>query len=165
MKSSTLTKLNNNWSFYIHLHENNDWSIDSYIKILEFDSVEHAILLDDEINFDLIKKSMIFLMKNDVKPMWEDENNKDGGCFSFKIANKDIEKVWKELYYRLIGQSLTVEKSHYENINGITLSPKKKFCILKIWMKDCVLENPNIFVKIDNLKCDGCIFKRHCLQH
>ena len=42
-------------------------------------------------------------MKNDVKPMWEDENYKDGGCFSFKIANKDIEKVWKELYYWLIG--------------------------------------------------------------
>jgi len=147
------------------LHDNNDWSIDSYIKVLEFDNVEQAILLNDEINYDLIKKSMIFVMKGDVKPIWEDENNKNGGCFSFKIANKDVEKVWKEVYYRLIGESLTNEQCKYENINGITLSPKKKFCILKIWMKDCTLDDPNIFITILNLKCDGCIFKKHCLEY
>lgn len=157
----SLTKLNNSWNFYLHLHDNNDWSIDSYIKIVEFDNVEHAILLNDEINYDLIKKSMMFVMKDKVKPMWEDEHNKDGGCFSFKIANKDVEKVWKQVYYSLIGQSITSEQSHYESINGITLSPKKKFCILKIWMKDCGLDDPKIFVKMNNLKCDGCIFKRH----
>ena len=160
MKS--FTNLGNKWSFYLHLHDNHDWSIKSYIKMIEFDNVEDAILLNDEINYDLIKKSLMFLMKDDVKPIWEDDNNKNGGCFSFKITNKDIEVIWKELYYRLIGQSLTTHDSYYEKINGITLSPKKKFCILKIWMKDCILDNPNIFVKINNLKCDSCIFKRHC---
>lgn len=159
------TKLNNNWSFYLHLHDTSDWSLKSYIKILEFDDAENAILLNDEINYDLIKKSMIFVMKDNVKPMWEDENNKNGGCFSFKIANKDVEKIWKEVYYRLIGQSITIEQCDYEKINGITLSPKKKFCILKIWMKDCVLDDPNIFVKINNLKWDGCLFKKHCLEY
>jgi hypothetical protein len=161
MKS--FTKLNSNWSFYLHLHDTNDWSIESYIKILDFDDVEHAILLNDEINYDLIKKSMIFVMKDKIKPIWEDGNNKNGGCFSFKIPNKDVETVWKEVYYRLIGQSLTNQHCHYGNINGITLSPKKKFCILKIWMKDCVLDDPNIFAKVNNLKRDECLFKKHCL--
>ena len=82
MKS--FTKLNNHWSFYLHLHDNSDWSLESYIKMLEFDDVENAILLNDEINYDLIKKSMIFVMRDNVKPMWEDENNKFGGCFSYK---------------------------------------------------------------------------------
>mgnify|MGYP001395530643 FL=1 len=163
MKS--LTKLDHTWNFYLHLHDNNDWSIESYIKMLEFDNVEHAILLNDEVNYDLIKKSMIFIMKDKVKPMWEDEHNRNGGCFSFKISNKDVEKVWKEVYFSLVGNSLTTESYNYEKINGITLSPKKKFCILKIWMKDCTLDNPNIFVNINNLKCDGCIFKRHCPEH
>ena len=163
MKS--VTNLGNKWSFYLHLHDNPDWSIKSYIKMIEFDNVEDAILLNDEINYDLIKKSLMFLMKDDVKPMWEDDNNKNGGCFSFKIANKDIEVIWKELYYRLIGQSLTTDNCYYNKINGITLSPKKKFCILKIWMKDCDLDNPNIFVKINNLKCDSCIFKKHCPEN
>ena len=161
----TYTQLKNKWSFYLHLHDNSDWSIDSYIKMLDFDNVENAILLNDEINYDLIKKTMMFIMKGNINPLWEDENNKNGGCFSFKIANKDVENVWKEVYYNLIGETLTNDYSNYNKINGITLSPKKKFCILKIWMKDCQLDNPEIFKKINNLKCDGCFFKRHCPQH
>jgi len=157
------TNLRNKWTLYLHLHDNNDWRIESYIKIHEFDNVEQAILLNDEINYDVIKKTMIFVMKDRINPMWEDENNINGGCFSFKIANKDVEKVWKEVYYRLIGNSLTNQNCFYEKINGITLSPKKKFCILKVWMKDCTLDTPNIFVKINNMKCDGCIFKKHNL--
>uniref|UniRef100_A0A6C0L164 Uncharacterized protein n=1 Tax=viral metagenome TaxID=1070528 RepID=A0A6C0L164_9ZZZZ len=163
MKS--VTKLDHTWNFYLHLHDNSDWTMDSYIKMLEFDNVEYAILLNDEVNYDLIKKSMIFIMKNQVKPMWEDEHNRNGGCFSFKISNKDVAKVWKEVYFGLVGNSLTNNHCDYEKINGITLSPKKKFCILKIWMKDCTLDDPSIFVKINDLKCDGCIFKRHCPEH
>ena len=153
--------LNSYWTLYLHLHDNKDWSFESYIKIMKFNSVENAILLNDEINYDLIKKSMIFLMKDDIKPLWEDDDNKNGGCFSFKILNKDIESVWKQMYFSLIGQTLTKDKMYYKNINGITLSPKKKFCILKIWMKDCTLKDNNIFININNLCFDDCIFKKH----
>ena len=38
---------------------------------------------------------------------------------------------------------------------------KKKFCILKIWMNDCTLKDPEIFIDIDNLFNDGCLFKKH----
>lgn len=154
-------KLKNDWSFYLHLHDTKEWNFESYIKILKFDNVENAILLNDEINYDLIKKSMMFLMKNNIKPMWEDELNKNGGCFSYKVSNKDIEQVWKEVYFNLLGNSITKNSSHYEKINGITLSPKKKFCILKIWMNDCTLKDPEIFIDIDNLFNDGCLFKKH----
>lgn len=153
------------WTFYLHLHDNTDWGIDSYIKMLEFNNVEHSILLNDEINYDLIKKSMLFVMKDSVLPIWEHENNKNGGCFSFKIPNKDVEKVWKQVFFSLIGNSLTLENKHIDFINGITLSPKKKFCILKIWMKDCSYTDSNIFNKIHNLRCDSCIFKKHCPEH
>ena len=45
---------------------------------------------------------MMFLMKDDIKPMWEDDHNKNGGCFSFKVLNKDVEQVWKEVYFNVI---------------------------------------------------------------
>jgi len=161
MNNETLL-LRNNWTYYLHLHDTREWNLESYNKILSFNSVDNAILLNDEIHYDLIKKSMMFLMKENINPMWEDENNKKGGCFSFKVLNKDIEDVWKKVYFHVIGTSVTKNKSHYEHINGITLSPKKKFCILKIWMKDCVLKDPNIFIHIDNLLTEGCLFKKHC---
>jgi hypothetical protein len=155
-------KLPNKWEFYLHLHDNNSWSIDSYLKMIDITCVKDAILLNDEITYDLIKKTMIFFMKSPILPMWEDEQNKNGGCFSFKVVNKDIEQVWKDIYFHLISNSITKDVNDNDKINGITLSPKKKFCILKIWMKDCLLTSPNIFIPILNLTPESCIFKKHC---
>ena len=91
-------KLSNSWNFYIHLHNVEDWSFASYHKIQTLSSVEQAILLNEEINFDLIKKTMIFIMKDNIKPMWEDADNKDGGGFSFKVHNKNIFYVIRKYF-------------------------------------------------------------------
>ena len=157
--------LQDDWNYFIHLHDNKDWSIKSYLKVLHMDNVTQAVLLNDEIHYDLIKKSMMFLMKGNILPLWEDKHNKNGGCFSFKVNNKDVEQVWKRVYYGLVGCSLTKNVDHYDRINGITLSPKKKFCILKVWMKDCELKDPEIFIDIPNLDNDGCLFKKHCPEY
>lgn len=156
------SKLPHEWLFYLHLQEDSDWSIKSYIDMTEIHTVEDAVLLNDEISYDLIKKTMMFLMKKDILPIWEDEHNKDGGCFSYKILNKDVETVWQNVYYTLIGKSITKDISDHDLINGVTLSPKKKFCILKIWMRDCTLNDPNIFIDINNMNPSGCIFRKHC---
>ena len=155
----------NTWTYFLHLHDNKDWTINSYINMVSVNNVENAILLNDEIHYDLIKKSMMFLMKENINPLWEDVNNKNGGCFSFKVYNKDIEQVWKKVFFHLIGCTITKNKKHYKNINGITLSPKKKFCILKIWMNNCDLKDPDIFIDIDNLDSSGCLFKKHCPEY
>ena len=89
MSDLSYNSLRNQWTFFLHLHDTREWNLESYKRILRFNSVENAILLNDEIHYDLIKKSMMFLMKEDIKPMWEDEKNKEGGCFSFKVSNKE----------------------------------------------------------------------------
>jgi|TARA_Y100000816_G_scaffold290501_1_gene279342 hypothetical protein len=165
MGDLSYNSLQNKWTFYLHLHDTREWNLESYKKILRFNSVENAILLNDEIHYDLIKKSMMFLMKEDIKPMWEDVHNQQGGCFSFKVLNKDIEQVWKHVYFSVIGNTITKRKVDHSKINGITLSPKKKFCILKIWMKDCALKDPSIFIAIPNLSNEGCLFKKHNPQN
>ena len=152
-------KLSNSWNFYIHLHNVEDWSFASYHKIQTLTSVEQAILLNEEINFDLIKKTMIFIMKDNIKPMWEDAENKDGGGFSFKVHNKNIEFVWKKIFFMLIGNTLSKEP-----INGISISPKKSFCIVKVWMKDCKFLNPSILANIEYMDKVGCIFKKHVAE-
>ena len=162
---STNRQLEEKWTLWVHLPSDPDWTLKGYYKIHTFSTIDDIISIIESTPHSLVKGAMMFIMRAGVTPIWEDKNNKNGGCFSFKIANKDVEKIWKEVYYRLIGQSLTREQCDYEKINGITLSPKKKFCILKIWMKDCTLDDPNIFVKINNLKCDGCLFKKHCLEY
>ena len=78
---------------------------------------------------------MLFVMRKGITPMWEDEANRDSGCFSFKVANKFVYDVWKTLFYSLCGETLIKDVSQTKNINGITISPKKNFCIIKVWLR------------------------------
>jgi hypothetical protein len=149
-------KFTNSWNFYIHLQNVDDWSFSSYHNVMCINTPEQSILLNEEINFDLIKKTMLFVMKDNIKPMWEDPANKNGGGFSFKVHNKYIENVWKKLFFMLLGGSLSTKQ-----INGISLSPKKSFCIVKVWMKDCTYMNPDILANIEHMDKTGCIFKKH----
>lgn len=159
---TSCSKLSHLWQFYLHLHDDPDWSINSYINMMEICTVEDAVLLNDEMSYDLIKKSMMFVMKKDILPIWEDEQNNNGGCFSYKILNKDVETVWQTVFFSLLGKTLTKRVEHHDSINGITVSPKKKFCILKIWMRDCETISPDIFIDISNMNHSGCIFRKHC---
>ena len=59
--------------------------------------------------------------------MWEDPKNLKGGCFSFKVPNKNIKNVWKNISYMLTGNTLSNNKKLVESINGITISPKNHF--------------------------------------
>jgi hypothetical protein len=147
--------LNNKWSLYYHLINNNDWSIDSYQKLIEFDNLEQTIENYKYIDEDILKKTMLFLMRENINPIWEDENNINGACYSFKIQNKNITNVWKNISYSLVSENLLSENT--DKINGISVSPKKFFCILKIWIKDTTLSNAKFLN--DNLKNLDYIYK------
>ena len=72
----------------------------------------------------LIKNCMLFLMREGIDPMWEHPDNRDGGCFSYKVGNKSVTQVWKNLSYILVGETLTNNHKMGKIINGITISPK-----------------------------------------
>ena len=109
----------------------------------------------------LVKNCMLFVMRDGIKPMWEDPLNSKGGCFSFKVTNKVVSQVWNKLSYILVGETLTNDPRLGKLINGITISPKKLFCIIKIWLKDCTMQNPAQLTIINGLSIHGCLFKRH----
>ena len=104
---------------------------------------------------------MLFVMRHGITPMWEDKRNKNGGCFSYKVVNKNVPDVWKQLFYLLCGETICVDPAYQKNINGITVSPKKNFCIIKIWLDTAQIQDPNIIVNIPNLIKQGCLFKKH----
>ena len=149
--------LKNRWSLWTHSSNNNDWSIDSYEYVTTFESIESILTLYENLPENIIKYSMLFIMKEGIKPIWEDKQNINGGCFSYKINNKVVTKIWKELSYALMGETL----SDYDIINGITISPKKNFCIIKIWISNCDNTNPEIIKEIEGLYHNECFFKKH----
>jgi hypothetical protein len=105
---------------------------------------------------------MLFIMRDGITPMWEDPKNRNGGCFSYKISNKNVFEVWRDLTYVLIGESLSANVTFVSSVTGITISPKKNFCIVKIWMTNCEHQNPQVVTNdVKNLIPQGCLFKKH----
>jgi len=161
-EASTYHRLSDKWTLWAHLPHDTDWSLKSYKRILDFDTVEHAITLTETLPDKLIKNCMLFIMRNGIQPTWEDPMNSAGGCFSYKISNKVVKEAWTSLTYRLVGETLTEERSLSGIINGITISPKKNFCIIKIWTNTCAHQNASVIKLIGDLIVPhGCLFKRH----
>ena len=154
--------LNDKWVLYHHLPSNKDWTLSGYTVLMDnIDSVGKTIALNENTPEKMIKYSMLFLMRDGITPMWEDPRNRSGGCFSYKVINKFVEQVWKQMFYLACGESLGLNDSYNTSINGITISPKKNFCIIKIWLRDNKHQDPNMIHNIELLTKNGVMFKIH----
>jgi hypothetical protein len=56
-------KLDSKWNFYIHLQNDPNWDYSGYHKIITLDTVEKAVLLNEELSFELIKEGFFSRMK------------------------------------------------------------------------------------------------------
>ena len=158
----TSAKLNCKWNLWAHLPQDPDWTVKSYKKICQFKTIQEVIGITESLPPDLIKNCMLFIMRDGVTPMWEDPKNRNGGCFSYKVSNKNVFEVWKELTYVLVGETISNDCIFVNSVTGITISPKKNFCIVKIWMTNCNHQNPQIVInEIKNITPQGCLFKKH----
>jgi len=159
--TSEFHKLSDKWTLWAHLPHNTDWSLKSYIPISTFSTVEETIAVTESLPPQLVENCMLFMMKEGITPMWEDKKNRDGGCFSYKVINKNVPKAWSDLIYRIVGCSISNSSSFVNSVTGITISPKKNFCIIKIWMTNCNHQNPAVVSSIRGLQPQGCLFKKH----
>jgi len=158
--------LSDKWCLWAHLPHDIDWSLNSYKAIYTMGTVEETIAITESMPDILVKNCMLFIMRKGVKPTWEDPVNRNGGCFSYKVSNKCVYDVWKELSYVLVGGSISKSNSFVSCVTGITISPKKNFCIIKIWMTNCVNQNPEIITsEIKGLISQGCLFKKHAPEY
>ena len=85
--------LHDKWVLWAHLPHDTDWSLNSYIKIIELSSMEQTIALYKCVPALMIRNCMLFLMRKGVNPTWEDPKNSKGGCSSFKVNNKNVSNV------------------------------------------------------------------------
>lgn len=126
--------LSNKWTLWFHKINDNNWKIDSYRNINTFNSIEYFVVLYREI--DNFSAGMFFLMKENILPIWEDEVNKTGGYWSFKVVKHNINSIWKNLSSKMIGNTITKNVDDMSYVNGISLSPKINNCIIKIWLNN-----------------------------
>ena len=132
---STNTRLDQSWTFWYHSINTNDWSNSSYKKLLEIQTVFDVKLLLDIIQREHFHNCLFFVMKEGIFPNWEDKHNRDGSCISLKIPKKHIHDTWNTAFLKLVTKSLFLDKYKQTHMNGISITPKKEFNILKLWFQ------------------------------
>jgi hypothetical protein len=163
--SSNFHTLSGSWTLWSHLPHDTDWSLSSYTKICQFNTVEEAVAITEMLPPKLIMNCMLFLMRTGISPIWEDVRNRNGGCFSYKVANADVPFSWKQLTYSIVGETISNTQAILPHVNGITISPKKNFCIVKIWLANCDYQSAAVVRELVGITPHGCLFKRHVPEY
>lgn len=158
-------KLSHQWTLWAHLPHDTNWAASSYKKIYDFETAEEAIAIFETLPPKLVMNCMLFLMRKGIVPMWEDTKNRNGGCFSYKVANKEVNQAWKQLSYVTVGETISTNLTVLPHVNGITISPKKNFCIIKIWMANCNFQNAGVVRELEGITAHGCLFKKHTPEY
>jgi len=154
-------KLKNTWTLHSHLPQNKNWNVDSYEILMPLISnMEELIVLFETIPNAVTKASMLFFMRKEVSPTWE--ANLGGGCFSFKIPSKNACSIWTKICYLAAGETLFQTPHHSAKVCGVTITSKMgSFNIIKIWMSDLAIQDPELLTPIDGLSLSGVLFKAH----
>ena len=159
--------LETGWVLWYHNPSDQNWDLNSYKNIAEINSLEDYCIMKNSWNLCLpnITEGMFFLMrkKNNqyIYPQWEDKHNRKGGYWSLKISKEDSEMAWYELIMYTIGETLTNDKYDSLKINGISISPKKYFCILKIWNNDKSNSENNLLNHFVNNIGESLLYANH----
>ena len=105
-------------------------------KIADFDTIEDFWSIFQHLRKpdSCIPGIEYFMFKEPIKPLWEDENNKNGGRFSIKLKHGYTTIIWEEMIFALIGGILPKEMK--DQINGIVVTSRKEFNTLQIWFKN-----------------------------
>jgi hypothetical protein len=144
--------LNDVWSVYFHDPNNTNWTHSSYIHMGEISTVDD--FWNHHKNYiNHANKAMFFIMREHVFPSWDDPSNIRGGCLSIKVLKDEMPKFWEDLCIRTLGEDVLTDnvKDKWQLINGISTSPKKHFCIVKIWLQTTEdLANKKLFRIMNN---------------
>ena len=129
------TLLYNKWNLWYH-HDKDNWAISGYKKIYEMINIKDFWMLYN--NWDKmggITSKHLFVMKDNITPMWEDKENINGGCWSFKVSEDLAEELFEDLSVYLVCNELCPTIS--SEIVGLSLCLKKNNnTVIKIWNKN-----------------------------
>ena len=77
-----------------------------------------------------------FLMRDGIFPNWEDPDNSEGCCISFKIPGDKIKEEFSKILLQCLSEDILKDPDTWEELNGFSIAPKKEFNIAKLWMRN-----------------------------
>ena len=122
------------WTLYFHSPEETKWTLNTFISLGSMKKWEDFWITIDALTTESLSDGMFFMMRDPSPPLWESHHHIRGGCYSFRCQKKDAAETYLNYIIASMLGSLT---GHNENrINGISISPKRGFNIVKVWNID-----------------------------
>ena len=157
-------ELNTSWVLWYHSIKDTTWTKSSYKQMYTFNNLYDYSIFEDVIQLNHLQNGMFFLMRGEIFPTWEDPKNRMGGCVSFKYDNNILKEFLRIILLCITGNLST--DGNLNEINGVSISPKKEFNITKIWLKDDSKDYKHIVKEYDPLiKLEKSIYKKHELSY
>lgn len=127
--------LHDTWTYRFHDPYDNDWTMPSYVMLADVSSVQD--MWDVHLSVQRhVADGMFFVMRENVFPCWDDPANIHGGCISLKVLKTDVHTFWEELLIGVLGEVMDCDRDEDGPlINGISTSPKRFYCIVKLWLR------------------------------
>ena len=127
----------NQWKIWYHSINDNNWNNESYKLIYNIDNLLDVKIVNELMKDNHLQNAMFFIMKNDKSfQHGKIQKIEKGSSISYKIPASYLKDNWSLLLEKIIFQDYLKDKSKNSKINGISISPKKEFNIVKIWLKD-----------------------------
>jgi hypothetical protein len=122
------------WTLYFHSPEETKWTLNTFISLGAMKNWRDFWTVIDTLKIESLSDGMFFMMRDPSPPLWESHQHIRGGCYSFRCQKKDAHDIYLN---HIIAAMLGSLGAHPENrINGISISPKRGFNIIKVWNTD-----------------------------
>lgn len=146
------------WSLYFHAHDNPKWNLASFTLVGQVKTWREFWSLIEGLRTEAIADGMFFFMRDPIPPLWENHQNIRGGSYSIRVQRKDAGETYVSYVIATMLGTLTKDRASASadrsaqpatpaadgaanTVNGISISPKKGFNILKMWNTDAARFN------------------------
>ncbi|GFY53188.1 eukaryotic translation initiation factor 4E [Trichonephila inaurata madagascariensis] len=144
--------LQNVWSLWFYKNDRSKSWEENLTEIAAFDTVEDfwALYNHIEIVGKLPPGCDYALFKEGIKPMWEDERNKNGGRWLINLQkyhrNPDLNTCWLEILLCMIGEAFD---DYGGDVCGAVVQVRGKIDRLALWTSD--VDNKEAIMKIGEI--------------
>lgn len=162
--------LNTPWTVWVHKNDCQDWTEAGFKCIYVIDTISSFWKFFNNIHNLNKEDNQFFIMRNKIKPIWEDNNNRTGGICSLKMdcyARNNKYDIGSEIMICLcllmMNETLLPDNNE---INGISHSIKNKCVLIKVWTRDYKYDiteklPKNILNKFSNVIKNNSSYKKY----
>ena len=122
------------WTIYFHSPEETKWTLNTFINLGSMKTWHQFWSIMEVLKTESFSEGMFFLMRDPSPPLWESHYHIRGGCYSFRCHKKNVAEIFVDYMIAAMINTASVDPKNF--VNGLSISPKRGFNIIKVWNSD-----------------------------